>query len=417
MDREREYVRRSQAPSPTRRRGTPPPNRRGNRKKSGPPPFLYLCLILIVVIVLAVILWKIFFSGGGKEKPAPTPDSSSPVSSSVSGLDSDPENVSSAIDVVTPSPEPSVPPEKIPSGSAEQLGALLKIGDTGYEYYNFVENYANNYITTVCDAGSQLGSITLYDIIVPTSMDIMLPESYIQEHNINSQDQKKAIDYMYKSINGINPSVKTVPVFDALKLHNNDYIYFRTDHHWTQLGAYYAYVEFCKAKGIEPTPLEEYEKSTYDGFLGSFYSDNPNSDMENHPDSVEAYRSKADTTLTFTQEDGTVISDWPVIQDGTDYGTSTKYLIFCAADQPYEEIVNNDLSDGSACLVVKESFGNVFIPFLVDHYKTVYVVDYRYYNGDISDLAQQKGVSDVILVNNISMTRNADLIESLGYRF
>ena len=413
MDRDREYVRRSQAPSPTRRRAAPPPNRY-SRKKSGPPPFLYLCLILIVVIVLAVVLWKFLFSGG-KEDPGSTPDPSGVTSSAVSGLDS--SGLSSAPDVPTPSPEPTVPPEKIPAGSTEQLGAMLKIGDTGYEYYNFVEERANNYITTVCDAGSQLGSITLYNIIVPTSMDIMLPESYIEENNINSQDQKKAIDYMLKSINGINPGVKTVPVFDALKLHNNDYIYFRTDHHWTQLGAYYAYAEFCKAKGIAPTPLEDYSKSSYDGFLGSFYADNPNSDMENHSDVVEVYRSKADTTLTFTQTDGEMISGWPVIQDGTDYGTSMKYLIFCAGDQPYEEIVNNDLSDGSACLVVKESFGNAFIPFLVDHYETVYVVDYRYYTGDISDLAQQKGVSDVILINNISMTRNEDLITSLGDRF
>ena len=413
MDRDREYVRRSQAPSPTRRRGTPPPNRY-NRKKSGPPPFLYLCLILIVVIVLAVILWKFLFSGGKKD-PAPAREPSAPTSSSVS--DPDQSGLSSALDLPTPSPEPTAPPEKIPSGSSEQLGALLKIGDTGYEYYNFVEERANNYITAVCDAGSQLGSIKLYNIIVPTSMDIMLPESYIQENNINSQDQKKAIDYMVKSINGINPNVKTVPVFDALKLHNNDYIYFRTDHHWTQLGAYYAYAEFCKAKGIDPTPLEDYEKSTYDGFLGSFYADNPNSEMENHPDTVEAYRTKADTSLTFTQADGITVSDWPVIQDGTDYGTSMKYLIFCAGDQPYEEIVNNDLSDGSACLVVKESFGNAFIPFLVDHYETVYVVDYRYYNGDISDLAQQKGVSDVILVNNISMTRNEELISALDNTF
>ena len=415
MDRDREYVRRSQAPSPTRRRGATPPNRRGNRKKSGPPPFLYLCLILIIVIVLAVILWKVLSGRGEKTGPTPALDSSAPTSSTVSGPDT--SDLSSVPDVVTPSPDPTAPPEKIPNGSAEQLGALLKIGDTGYEYYNFVEERANNYITTVCDAGSQLGSITLYDIIVPTSMDIMLPESYIQENQINSQDQNKAINYMYKSINGINPSVKTVPVFDALKLHNNDYIYFRTDHHWTQLGAYYAYVEFCKAKGITPTPLEDYEKSTYEGFLGSFYSDNPNSEMENNPDTVEAYRSKADASLTFTQADGVTVSDWPVIQDGSDYGTTTKYLIFCAADQPYEEIVNHDLSDGSACLVVKESFGNVFIPFLVDHYETVYVVDYRYYHGDISDLAYQKNVSDVILVNNISMTRNEDLISSLGNAF
>ncbi len=139
--------------------------------------------------------------------------------------------------------------------------------------------------------------------------------------------------------------------------------------------------------------------------------------MLNHPDTVEAYRPKANATLSYTDSDGNVVEDWPIIQDGDTYDDEMKYLIFCAADQPYEEIVNKDLTDGSACLVVKESFGNVFIPFLVDHYQTVYVVDYRYYNGDISNLAQEKGVSDVILINNISMTRNEELIDALGEKF
>lgn len=409
---EREYVHRSNSSVPNRRRTTPSGGY-NRRRKSGPPPFLFLALGLIVIIVLAVILWKFVFSSGEKD---PAPASSAPNSSAASSPDL--SSPSSAV-APTPTPVPTPPAEKIPSGSAEQLSTLLKIGDTGYEYYNFVEERAQDYITTVCDAGTQLGSsITLYNMIVPTSMDIMLPESYIQQNNINSSDQKKAIDsYLYPSINSINPSVKTVPIFDALKLHNNDYLYFRTDHHWTQLGAYYAYVEFCKAKGIAPNALEDYEKSTYDGFLGSFYSSDPNDDMLNHPDTVEAYRPKANATLSYTDSDGNVVEDWPIIQDGDTYDDEMKYLIFCAADQPYEEIVNKDLTDGSACLVVKESFGNVFIPFLVDHYQTVYVVDYRYYNGDISDLAQEKGVSDVILINNISMTRNEELIDALGEKF
>lgn len=409
---EREYVRRRNPSVPsTRRRAPLQPNGRNNRKKSGPPPFLYLALVLIVVIVAVVLIVTL----AGRGKRGKEPNSSLP-SSSASGT-------SSALTSTPSSGLPSQaaqtpPPEKIPSGSAEKLSTLLKIGDTGYEYYNFVEERANEYITTVCDAEKQLGgSVTLYNMIVPTSMDIMLPESYLEQNEINSQDQNKAINYMYSSINAINSEVKTVSIFDALKLHNNEYLYFRTDHHWTQLGAYYAYVEFCKAKGIASKALEDYEKETYSGFLGSFYSSDPNSDMENNPDTVEAYRSKANASLSYTDSDGNVVSDWPVIQDGTDYSTENKYLIFCAADQPYEEIVNSDLSNGSACLVVKESFGNVFIPFLVDHYQTVYVVDYRYYDGDISDLAAEKNVSDVILLNNISMTRNEELIDALNEKF
>jgi len=391
---------------------------RNNRRKSGPPPLLYLALALIVIIV-AVVLIVVFAGRGGKEPTSNSGLSSGSSASlgSSSGLGSALSSVPSSALSSQPS-NATPPPEKVPSGTVEKLDTQVQIGDTGYEYYNFVEERAQDYITTVCDAGTQLsGSATLYNMIVPTSMDIMLPESYIEENGINSQDQNKAINYMYSSMNAINPDVKTVPIFDALKLHNNDYIYFRTDHHWTQLGAYYAYVEFCKAKGIEAVPLEDFDKESYEGFLGSFYSELPNDAMANNPDTVEAYLPKANASLSYTDASGETISDWPVIQDGSTYDPENLYLIFCAADQPYEKIVNSDLSDGSACLVVKESFGNVFIPFLVNHYQTVYVVDYRHYEGDITDLAKEKGVSDVILLNNISMTRNEELIETLSNRF
>ncbi len=408
---EKEYIQRRNPPVGRSNR----PRRPNNRRKSGPPPFIYLALALIVIIVVIVLI-VVFASRGGKD-PEPGNVSGSSSSMTSSGpLSSDPASQPQSSGVSSQPSNATPPPEKVPSGDLQKLDALVQIGDTGYEYYNFVEDRANKYITTVCDAGEQLGSIKLYNMIIPTSMDVMLPESYIEENGINSQDQNKAIHYMYSSINTINPNVKTVPIFDALKLHNNEYIYFRTDHHWTQLGAYYAYVEFCKAKGVEAVALDQFEKKEYPGFLGSFYNDSPNTEMENNPDTVEAYVSSANTTMYYTTEDGETYEQ-PVIADGSGYSSEWLYLIFAAGDQPYEEIVNSDLTNGSSCLVVKESFGNAFVPFLVNHYQTVYVVDYRSYEGDISALAEEKGVDDVLLLNNISMTRNEDLIDELSNRF
>ena len=66
---------------------------------------------------------------------------------------------------------------------------------------------------------------------------------------------------------------KKVNIYDTLMSHNDEYLYFRTDHHWTALGAYYAYEEFAKAKGVKPLPLSKYEKVDFPDFLGSFYAD------------------------------------------------------------------------------------------------------------------------------------------------
>ncbi len=77
-------------------------------------------------------------------------------------------------------------------------------------------------------------------------------------------------------------------------------------------------------------------------------------------------------------------------------------------------IRNKDITDGSSCIVVKESYGNAFVPFLADHYQTIYIIDYRYWEGDLYDFIKKKKLREVILVNNISMTRNSYLIGKLA---
>lgn len=397
-------------------RGRPP------RRKSGPPlfPILVLAVVLILAVVIIVLVSR---SCSSSEEPAGTNSSAvSTVSGTeTSGLTS---TASGATDpAATPAPTPSAQPtpaaQEEPQAAPETVGGLLVVEDTAYEYYNFVTDLAKEYITAVVNAGSKLaGKATVYDMVIPTSIDIMLPESYIEKNSLNTSDQKKAIDeYILPSITAQDPNIKTVSIFDTLKAHANEYLYFRTDHHWTQLGAYYGYVEFCKARGFEPVALDQFDRADYTGYLGSFYTATNSAALAANPDTVEAYIPRADVNLSFTQTDGQTVESWPLIADGEQYDTTSKYIAYCAGDQPYEEIVNNDMAEGPSIVVVKESFGNCFLPFLVNHYKTVYVVDYRSYNGTVTDLVNSTGATDVLLLNNISMTRNEGLIDSFSNIF
>ena len=385
------------------------PVRYSSRKKSGPPLFPLLLLVLV--------------SRSCSSSETQTPDA--PNSSTVSGAVTDPAGEASAdpnaaaTPAPTPSAEPTPAPQEEPQAAPETIGGLLIVEDTAYEYYNFVTDLANDYITAGANAGEKLsGKATVYDMVIPTSIDIMLPESYIEKNSLNTSDQKKAIDeYILPSIAAQNPEVKTISIFDTLKAHANEYLYFRTDHHWTQLGAYYGYEEFCKAKGFDPVPLSDFDRADYTGYLGSFYTSSNSAALAANPDTVEAYIPKANVNLSFTQSDGVQVDSWPLIADGEQYDSTSKYIVYCAGDQPYEEIVNNDMAEGPSIVVVKESFGNCFIPFLVNHYKNIYVVDYRYYNGTVSDLVDSTGATDVLLLNNVSMTRNEGLIDSFSNIF
>ena len=113
--------------------------------------------------------------------------------------------------------------------------------------------------------------------------------------------------------------VKNVDVYDVLMQHRTEYEYFRTDHHWTTLGAYYAYTEFCKAKGITPESLDAYsKKQDFDGFLGSFYNDTSDAKLKANPDTVTAYYPNAESICHVTASDGKKY-DWPVIYDVSNY--------------------------------------------------------------------------------------------------
>ena len=412
----------SSSSSATVRRQQPVHRGRPPRRKSGPPlfPILVLAVVLILAVVIIVLVSR---SCSSSEEPAGNNSSAvSTVSGTeTSGLTSTASGATdpAATPAPTPSAEPTPAPQEEPQVAPETVGGLLVVEDSAYEYYNFVTDLAKEYITAVVNAGSKLaGKATVYDMVIPTSIDIMLPESYIEKNSLNTSDQKKAIDeYILPSITAQDPNIKTVSIFDTLKAHANEYLYFRTDHHWTQLGAYYGYVEFCKARGFEPVALDQFDRADYAGYLGSFYTATNSAALAANPDTVEAYIPRADVNLSFTQTDGQTVESWPLIADGEQYDTTSKYIAYCAGDQPYEEIVNNDMTEGPSIVVVKESFGNCFLPFLVNHYKTVYVVDYRSYNGTVTDLVNSTGATDVLLLNNISMTRNEGLIDSFSNIF
>ena len=305
--------------------------------------------------------------------------------------------------------EPDVPVQ--PGAIIQKLDSIMVYGNAGYEYYNFVQSTADNYVYGVCRAGARLkGVAKVYDMIIPTSIDITMPDSVREQLNDSVSDQKKAISYMESSM---TEDVTVVPIYDALRLHRDEYVYFRTDHHWTGLGAYYAYVEFCKAKGITPLQLEEYDKRSFPGFLGSFYNDSGmDPALGETPDVVDTYMPKVKTDFAVTDQNGNT-GHGDVIFDESNAPASYKYGAFIWGDNPYSVIENQDMESGESILLIKESFGNAIAPLLCAHYKYVYIMDYRYYSGTVASLVAEKGIDDVLFCNNVSMTRGASQVQLL----
>ena len=324
----------------------------------------------------------------------------------------------------------AVPDGQMPSGpvenpdrptnggeGGEKVGGYYLSGDTAYELYAYSESGARTYASLMNKAAVTLeGKANLYDLIVPLHYSFAL-SAEVQD-SMSLPDAGKFIPYIYS---GMNDGVNTVDVYSALMAHKNEYIYFRADHHWTATGAYYAYEAYCKKAGITPTPLSSYEKLSFGGFLGTLYSKTGQpAAMGNNPDTVEAYVPKGTNDEYIYDANGGDRTRYRggVVRRDTDSfyaAAASKYNCFLMGDHPLIEIHNENVSadrKGTTVLLVKESFGNAFAPFLVDSYEYVYVVDYRYYNGTLGQLVADKDVDDVIFLNNVvAATGSARLSE------
>ncbi len=316
-------------------------------------------------------------------------------------------NDTDAEDDLPQTPETPAPATGYPiieqNGEFEDLKTLIRCGNACFECYTYNENYVSKYNENINAVAQKMpDNVTVYNMIVPTSIAVTLPDALFDK--VNSSDQPQSIKKSYAML---DDSVVSVDVYDNLMKHRDEYIYFRTDHHWTALGAYYAYSELRSVKGGQAPAIEEYDTVSFDGFLGSFYSSSHSSELAKTPDVVIAYYPVHNSAIStkFTDKNGNVY-DWKIIFDVTDYPANSKYSTFAAADEPFVEITNTDVTDGSCCIVVKESYGNALVPFLADDYSKVYVVDYRYYTGNIKDLIPADAPVDLLFVNNISMLQS-----------
>ena len=221
----------------------------------------------ISAVLLAVALATTMFAGCGKGSGDDTKDTKQQESQnavateSIAGTEGVTETESQGAQ--------SQYPEITSDGKVKSYQGVVAVDDAAYELYTYLDDVAGNYADSINKVASALdGKADVYDMVIPLSSEITFPDNLKDE--INSSDQHQAMQDIQAKM---NDKVKSVDIYDALMQHRNEYIYFRTDHHWTALGAYYAYRQFCEKKGIEPEDLTGYETKEFDGVLGSFYND------------------------------------------------------------------------------------------------------------------------------------------------
>ena len=137
--------------------------------------------------------------------------------------------------------------------------------------------------------------------------------------------------------------------------------------------------------------------------------------MKSDPDYVEAFVPIGTNRADVYNADGSYYDWFAVVYTGADkYSAGEKYTCFIAGDQPLTEIHNPNINDGSSIVVIKESYGNAFVPFLVDSYEHVYVIDYRHWSGSLKDFVVSKSIDDVLFLNVVNVTSTSERLNELS---
>ncbi len=295
-----------------------------------------------------------------------------------------------------------VPPITSISGTyvAYEGTNVIRVDDRAYEVCYFVPDVAKIYADIVTRAANELaGTTNVYSLIIPAAYGVMMPDD--MKSKVPSKiDLGECIENAYSMMAG---NVRTVSCYDSLLHHRNEFIFFRTDHHWTQLGAYYAYEAFMLKKGVSPYPVDAHRSVEYGDFLGTLYKDSKNDPALLPAETIKAWYPVSEGVRMEVHYNNGAVVQVPIIEDANKFGTSAKYSIFAGGDNPLTVFTNPAVTDGSVLIVIKESFGDAMMPFLCDHYSTVYEIDYRLWEGDVIQLAKEVHATDLLFANSIAV--------------
>jgi len=299
-------------------------------------------------------------------------------------------------------------------------GSVIIVGDRAMDVPYATDSIVKKYAEAVGNLQTALGEdVRVISLVTPNAAQFYSPK----DMHTGASDQKAMIDLCYSSM---DERIVTVDAFSKLKAHKDEYIYFRTDHHWTQLGAYYAYTAYCETLGWEAVPLEEFETGQYTGFLGSMYgwtSQYPQSDvLKNNPDTLTYYLPVVETKARYYADadlENSTAYPVSVVYQGITEDQSNKYLCFLGGDHPAATVECE--VDGPVCMVLKESYGNAFVPFLTSHYSKIIVIDPREFNQsgkpslNLAELAAQQGVDDLLVINYPFMISSGTYVDHLNH--
>ena len=268
----------------------------------------------------------------------------------------------------------------------------LILQDRLMEIFKANEQAATHYADAIAAYREVLGGdVRVFSLLAPTQLEFVEAR-----YKSVADSQRDTISGVYAQLEqyGVIP----VDAYAAIEQHTDEYVYFRTDHHWTTLGAYYAYTAFADVAGFKPLPISDFEYNSATGFFGYLYNREPTVGIT--PDTIEWYE------YPYIKTENAVF--YPIQPN-----EKVTYGVFLGGDHD-KYIIETDLGTGKTAVIIKDSYANAFIPWLVPHYDTIVVLDPREFEGSACEIVAEYESVDLIFVNYVLSTTFYDFIQMMN---
>lgn len=324
---------------------------------------------------------------------------------------SEPDNTSrpenSVPAVVIPKPANSIPAVVIPgqTSSAEttssdasepvvagrdgEARAMVLNDGRAFLFFKEADGAAEFGANVINAAKEQTPDVNVYSLIPPTAVSFYLPEELAEL----SDSERAYIDRSNALMNGVT----VIDAYSALEAHTSEEIYFRTDHHWTQLGAYYAAEKFAEAAGVPFDELSQYEKREIPGFVGNMYAMSEYSLLvKDNPETFTYYVPRGDHPTTYYDGDMQNPRSLPYFREVEDLIDPTDlYLTYMNSNWDIVH-VSGGQKNGRRLMILKNSYGNALAPNLFNSFEDIWIFDINWNDIDITEFAKQNGITDLL---------------------
>ena len=261
-------------------------------------------------------------------------------------------------------------------------------------------------ITNINQFAVNHSDLSMRMMLVPDSAMILSDKL---PNNAPVRDQLQDIADISSQLSG---SIQVLDVASALASHASEYIYYKTDHHWTSLGAYYAFSACSGQLGIA-SPVTNYDiytvSDTFEGTLSS------KSGSHKTTDTVQVYIPQSQIRYYVTYSDSTerVCS----IYQSSALDSKDKYTVFFGGNHPKVEI-STTADNERVLLLFKDSYANSFVQFLLPYYQKIIMIDPRYYYDNLDTILTTENVTDVLFLYSadtfVKDTSLSDVLEVTG---